>query len=116
MDTQEILLRLLLGGLLGAVGQGLRIIVGLKKINDTAQQQGLRMGNLIETSRIFTSLLMGFCAGLLAMISLTDFDKALATQSSSVKEMIITIIASGYAGADFIEGFIRKYIPTNKQV
>ncbi len=34
--TTEIIEQLLLGGLMGAIGQGLRTIVGLKKLNDTA--------------------------------------------------------------------------------
>ncbi len=39
-DTLSIFVALLLTGLLGMVGQGVRVLAGLKKLNDSSTQQG----------------------------------------------------------------------------
>jgi putative chitinase len=111
MSVQEILLQLLLGGLLGVTGQGIRVVIGLKKQSDQAQLAGTTLRATFDAKRLSTSLLIGFVAGVLAMIGFTDFDKAMNGAAGSVKETILGIIAAGYAGTDFIEGFISKYMP-----
>jgi len=107
--TTETLLQLLIGGLLGLVGQGLRVIVGLKKMQDQASQTGTTVKDEFVTSTFFTSLLIGFVAGVLAMVSISSFKADFFEQNT--KSTIMTLIAGGYAGTDFIEGFIKKYIP-----
>jgi hypothetical protein len=111
-NTEEIILQLLLGGLLGAVGQGLRVIVGMKKTYDVAQQQQEKFADLIVTSRLLLSLLIGFCAGLLAMLSISTLTKDFL-QDGNTKTHLLAVLASGYAGTDFIEGLMKKYLPTN---
>lgn len=108
MSVQEILLQLLLGGLLGFAGQGIRVAIGLIKQSDKAQLAGTTLRATFDAKRLSTSLLIGFVAGVLAMIGFTDFDKALNTATGSVKETIMGVIAAGYAGTDFIEGFMKK--------
>jgi hypothetical protein len=108
--TLEIIQQILLGGLLGLVGQGLRIIVGIKKVNDEAQIQKLKVANLIEVSRIWISLLIGFLAGCLALVAMSNFMPDFFT-GPNAKQHILALIAAGYAGADFIEGLIKKYFP-----
>ena len=109
MSTQEILMQLLLGGLMGTIGQGLRILVGMKKLNDDAQDQKTKVKDLFDTSRMMVSLLIGFCAGVLAMISISTFKPDFF--SSNTKENLLSLVGAGYAGTDFIEGFIKKYLP-----
>jgi hypothetical protein len=58
----------LLGALLGAAGQGVRIIVGLKKASDEAATLGHRFAEHFEPARLLVSLLIGAVAGVLAAI------------------------------------------------
>ena len=98
---------LLLGGLLGTLGQGIRVVAGLKKVNDQAVRDGTPFAQLFQTSTLLLSLLIGFIAGALAIIGITSGQEALKVS----KDLAITLIAAGYAGTDFIEGFIKKYLP-----
>lgn len=52
-----------LGGLAGIVGQGIRIIVGLKKASDAAAARGQKFTETIEPARLLISLLVGALAG-----------------------------------------------------
>ena len=104
MGTTEWILALLLGGILGMIGQGIRMVMGLKKANDEASAKGERLRSELDGSRLMLSLLIGFIAGALAVIGLTGSTKL----ASLDKELIVTIIGAGYAGTDFIEGFINK--------
>lgn len=110
MQTQEVILQLLVGGLLGAVGQGIRIIVGMKKLSDDAKQSNVKVSTLIDTSRMLVSLLIGFCAGILAVVSMSNFSEDFF-KGPQLKEHLLAIIAAGYAGTDFIEGLIKKHTP-----
>ena len=58
---------ILLGGTLGLVGQGARVAVGLKKMNDTAQDQSLGWSDIFVASRLVVSLIIGFLAGVAGM-------------------------------------------------
>ncbi|MBI3716553.1 MAG: hypothetical protein HY255_11220 [Betaproteobacteria bacterium] len=102
-------MQLLLGGILGMVGQGLRVIVGLKKANDDAHQAGKDFAELFSGATLMTSLFIGFVAGVLAVISLPDMDPNCTIKDC--KTLMVTLIGAGYAGTDFIEGFIKKYLP-----
>jgi hypothetical protein len=98
----EWLLLLLLGGLAGAIGQLARVIVGLKKVNDVAEAKDVSSAELIEPARLFTSIAIGFTAGALASMAIADEALRLTTQQ------VLGLAAAGYAGADFIEGFMKK--------
>lgn len=108
--TSEILIQIVIGGLLGMTGQSLRIIVGVKKLNDKAAKKQVPVQELIVPSAIGISLIIGFCAGVLAIISVSTF-KPDFLAGTDAKQIIITIIGAGYAGTDFIEGFMSKYLP-----
>lgn len=101
MDT---LIIILLGAILGMVGQGLRVIVGIKKIGDEATRTGQEQKDLIKTQQLVLSLFIAFAigaiSGVLAAVGSTDV--------AFTKSTIFAFIAAGYAGTDFIEGFIRK--------
>jgi len=108
MGATEWVIILILGGILGMIGQGIRVIVGLKKVNDQASDEGENFSTLFQSNKLALSLLIGFIAGTLAIIGVTSSMEI--TKPS--KELIVTIIGAGYAGTDFIEGFMKKSLPT----
>lgn len=120
MTIIEIINNVLAGGLLGSLGQGVRIAVGLKKFNESNSEKVAqnKPPEEFSTSRMLISIFIGFVAGAIGMLIKGN---SLATVQGSVKdygtEAIITIIAIGYSGADFIEGvfntYINKFNPTN---
>lgn len=102
----QILGALLLAGLLGAVGQGARAIVGLKKMNDEALTKPAGRADLFVASRINISLVIGFIAGVIAGISI-GISRLLSIKADDV-QLLLGIAASGYAGVDFLEAFTRN--------
>ena len=111
MDVTDWINLLLLGGMLGALGQGVRAVMGLKKVNDQAVLEGREMKDLVEASTLIISLVIGFIAGALAIVGIADPAKPMIPD----KELVITLLGAGYAGTDFIEGFIKKYLPAANQ-
>ncbi len=106
----EVLSALMLGGLMGLVGQGARSIVGLRKMNQEADKLGVSAGDLFTASRLVVSLFIGFIAGVLATIAL-GIGKLIALNPDDL-QLLLGIAAAGYAGADFIEGFSSRLIKT----
>ena len=98
---------ILLGGLLGILGQGIRIIVGLKKLNDEASAESVSFGSKFQTGRLGLSLLMFFPAGALPM---TAFSPPPASPNPPT-DLITPVVGAATAATDFIEGFIHKYLP-----
>lgn len=98
---------LLLGGLLGALGQGVRAVAGLKKVHDRAARDGRPFAQLFEASTLLVSLLIGFIAGALAIMGMTSG----LERTTIGRDLAITLVAAGYAGTDFIEAFIKKHLP-----
>lgn len=96
---------LLLGGLLGAVGQGARVVVGLKKLADEAAAAGKEFYERMVTSRLVISLAIGFIAGALAAIL------AGINLSQVSLQQILALAGAGYVGADFIEGAMSRFVP-----
>jgi hypothetical protein len=91
-----------LGIIFGALGQGARTIVGIKKLNDYADDAGPSAA-LLDGMRLLISFGIGGVAGAFAAVTLiTDFSKAIQL------EQLFTIAAAGYAGSDFIEGFMSR--------
>jgi len=111
MESSEIILNLLIGGILGLVGQMLRFLVGYKKLYDLAAKESISASDMFDTSRFVISLIIGFVAGVIGVASLLDSKTPLFAVNP--KETIMTLIGIGYAGTDFIEGFIKKSIPSN---
>jgi hypothetical protein len=91
------------GALLGAAGQILRVVAGLKKLNDEANQKGVAVGDLFATSQLVVSILIGAVAGLLGAISLGVDPKA-----AIPAEKLSALLGIGYAGSDFIEAFMLR--------
>lgn len=108
MDATTWLAGLLLGGLMGLLGQGARAVVGMKKLNDDAVAKGEALRDNFSPSQFFLSLMIGFIAGTLAMAGLMSGGEALDKIEG---QTLMTVFAAGYAGADFIEGFVNRNIP-----
>jgi hypothetical protein len=105
MTAYDWVMQFLAGGLFGATGQGIRVVVGLKKLNDQAQEEGRQFGELFRARDLLVSLLIGFVAGVLGILA-ADVDV-----HAIEKETILLLLGVGYSGADFIEGFVKKYLP-----
>jgi hypothetical protein len=108
MQAIEWLTLLLFGGLVGMVGQGIRVAVGLKKVNDTAQEKGVAFSEVFKPNELLVSLLIGFVAGALGILSLRQVGETAGTFDT---ENVIALIGIGYAGTDFIEAFVKKSLP-----
>lgn len=147
MSTAETLQLITIGGILGAIGQLLRIVIGKRKMNDTAkqteaenkdiqqrnatiaqvnaalpqvnavlgernaapspvlQEEPLKEMPWFSNQYLVISLLIGAAAGILSALFVQELkDKDLQ------KEFYTAVIAAGYAGADFIDGFMGKFI------
>ncbi len=99
------LIIILIGAILGAVGQGIRVIVGVKKVNDNAVKTNTAVSDAMDYRQMAFSLVIAFAVGGVAgVLAAVTTDNIQFTKST-----IIAFITAGYAGTDFIEGFIKKY-------
>lgn len=108
MQASDFLILLLLGGLLGALGQGIRVVTGIKKANDQAELDGKTLKEVFEGGRLSLSLMIGFIAGALAAMALYGGGTALPAVGS---EVWTSLLGAGYAGTDAIEAFMKKHLP-----
>lgn len=105
----DVLGALTLGGLLGAIGQGLRVIAGLKKMNDDAQAADASSEDLFSAARLATSLMIGFVAGVATTLSLGPA-KLMNVDPSGSAQILLGVIVAGYVGSDVIEAFTRNLV------
>jgi H+/Cl- antiporter ClcA len=98
MNAIEWLPVLTLGALLGAVGQVIRTVAGLKKLKDDPNAK-------FDPMQLMVSVILGAAAGVIAMVTLGVSESASARMTA---QDIVTVIAAGYTGADFIEAFITR--------
>ena len=111
---QQVLLDLLLAGLMGMLGQGARVIVGLKTMNDYAVTSGVDREDLFRAARLLVSLMIGFIAGLGAAFAI-GLNKIGAVTETNF-QVLFGLAAAGYVGVDAIEGFLAGYLPGGKPV
>ena len=104
-DSGNVLVTLLLCGLMGLVGQGIRAAVGLK----SAMGAGATQQTTFNAAYFFLSMMIGFVAGIVAglVIGLSNLTKI----NLADMKVLLGIAASGYAGADFIENAFSIIIP-----
>ena len=89
------------GIVFGAAGQLARTIVGFKKLYDYID--GVTPAfSLVDGMRLFVSIAIGGVAGLFAAVSVITNVADVSTQQ------LLGIAAAGYAGSDFIEGFVTR--------
>jgi|GEM_PF-3036034 len=96
---------LVLGGLLGVMGQGVRTIVGLKKLGDQADTQQVGQTDVFLASRLLVSLFIGFVAGSAAAFFSINISDPLSLSGNT----LMGIAMAGYAGTDFVEGIVSRF-------
>jgi predicted chitinase len=108
MDSSEVLTTLILCGFMGALGQGVRATVGLKSAATLAAQNPSQQTEF-DVAYFTLSLMIGFTAGLLAgfTIGLEKFAKI----DPNNPQLLLAIVAAGYAGTDFIENAFTNLVP-----
>ena len=104
---RDVLLALLLSGLMGLLGQGIRAAVGLKSAATLSASTPTQQSQF-NTAYFGLSLMIGFIAGVLAGVGLLD--QVMNVTASNIK-VLLGIAAAGYAGADFIENAFTRLIP-----
>jgi hypothetical protein len=96
-----------LGAILGAAGQGMRVIVGIKKHYDQVSASGKSGAQWFDGTELLLSIviavIIGAIAGVLGAIELMG--------TKITREFMITTVAIGYAGTDFVEGFMKRKTP-----
>ncbi|MDD4160955.1 MAG: hypothetical protein PHW87_00580 [Methanothrix sp.] len=108
-DPWTILGYILLGSVLGMIGQGIRVFVGLKKAQDAAEadKQNISWDQWFDSKQLITSLVIalviGAVAGALGILPYMSQPERILT----IKDIELLIIG-GYAGTDLIEGFISS--------
>lgn len=110
VPISNVLVSLILSGLMGTIGQGIRAIAGLKKLNDFANSGDPSSADVFITSRLVVSLLIGFIAGAIAGIA-TGF--VMGPGSVSDAHILLGLAAAGYAGTDFIEAMASKILTSS---
>jgi uncharacterized membrane protein YeaQ/YmgE (transglycosylase-associated protein family) len=107
-NSQDLFYYLALCALLGAAGQLTRIVIGIKKMVDEASEKNSDWKSSFVTSRLVLSICIGAVSGILAAVIANEPGAA-----GMSKDFMLGIMAAGYAGADFIEGAMKKYIPSD---
>lgn len=100
MDILPIYWYIFAGFVLGLIGQVIRVVVGVKKQYDSTESG---LGQWFNKTKLVVSLLIGGLAGFLAGLFLSG--DAMNTA------FYLAVIAAGYSGSDFIEGFMRTKAP-----
>jgi hypothetical protein len=94
---------------MGMLGQGARAVIGLKGMSTDARTLNLNPNDVFEAGRLITSIIIGFLVGLAAaLVTLKSGDATIAVPGWTT---LLGWVASGYAGTDFLEGFIAQYLP-----
>jgi predicted chitinase len=108
MQPAQVLAILLLCGLLGLLGQGVRAVVGLKGM--TSGQGVPNQQSEFNAAYLFFSLMIGFLAGVLAGLAmgLGSFQ----TIDVNNLKILFGVAAAGYAGTDFIENTFPIIFPS----
>ena len=83
------------------------MIIGIKKNYEKAASAGKKTRDWFDPARLLISLLIGFVTGILAVIYLWD--------AEINRLFLLSIMAAGYSGTDFIEGIIKKYMPETEE-
>lgn len=102
----QMLLTLVAAGTMGAFGQGVRAVVGLKGMTDEAKSLNLSPSDLFKTARLLTSLMIGTLVGFAAGLT---YIQAGGTADSVTFQTLIQFATAGYLGTDILEAFITKY-------
>jgi hypothetical protein len=111
MKPEQWMMMVVLGGLMGMLGQGIRATVGIKKLYDKSAGDNSLVDAGFSAIRFILSLFIGFIAGALTALMLSDGQ----TETAASKEYMGALMTAGYAGADTIEGLANKMLPNRTQ-
>jgi hypothetical protein len=103
VSAAGVLCFLLIGVIMGVCGQVARTVVGIKKELDAAKPDGDKWDSWFNMQELVVSLVIGGGAGALACITMWG--------DPIDKKFVVACLLAGYAGADFIEGFMTKTAP-----
>ncbi len=103
MGISDTLALIALGAVLGAAGQGVRAVVGVKKALEAAQ--GSSRAGWFDGRRLGYSLLLGAVAGVVAAVA--QYQPGIVVTRS----LLLGFAAAGYAGADFVSGAFGRWLP-----
>ncbi len=107
LTVYSTLAALLLCGLLGLLGQGIRAVVGLKNSGSLASENPSEQ-SVFSAAYLSLSLMIGFIVGVLAGIALNL--ETIVTVDPNNWKLLLGIVGSGYIGADFIENTMSLVI------
>ncbi len=102
MSAKQWLIVVAIGIIFGALGQGARAVIGMKKLHDKSSDDN-PMSVMIDGVRLLISFGIGGIAGAFAAVTLIS-----AEIGKIEAQKLFAIAAAGYAGSDFIEGFIGQ--------
>lgn len=108
LTSAQTLDALLLSGLMGLLGQGIRSAIGLKKVKAN-DETGPTQQATFSVAYFGLSMMIGFIAGIVAGIALGL--KSLTQIDPDNMKILLGIAAAGYAGADFIENSLSIVLP-----
>jgi len=110
MQINDVLSLVMFGAIGGMLGQGLRVVVGLKKAQEQAAANGLSFqDDVFDSRRLWSSLLIGAIAGGIGVFTLTTVPTF--KDGAEAANKFFALVGIGYAGTDFIEGLINRYLP-----
>jgi hypothetical protein len=103
----KVLGNVLLAAFLGAVGQLIRVVAGLKKENDQAAAANVTLASRFSWQQLLTSMGISIAVGAIAGV-LSGLQNANAYDTKA----LLTLVGAGYSGTDFIEAFMKKALPS----
>jgi hypothetical protein len=112
MSASQELVVLLLGALMGLLGQGSRAVIGLKSMSDDARALGVSPNDLFQAARLLISLTIGILVGIAAALIYLSGSPTGAPDW----HILLGFAASGYLGTDFLEGFVSRYLAPKVQL
>jgi hypothetical protein len=111
LSPSQMLVILVLGGLMGFLGQGSRAVIGLKGMSDDAKTLGVSPNDLFQAMRLFISLVIGLLVGVAAALIYIMSGGTYMLDW----HILLGFAAAGYAGTDFLETFISNYLAPTVQ-
>lgn len=107
MTNNELILNVLAGGLLGMIGQGIRMVIRLKKVSGNSSSNNPYIG------RLFAGIFIAFVIGSIGMIILSLNQNELLDdgvlnngEGKLTTQSIVTIVSIAYIGVDIIENLL----------
>jgi hypothetical protein len=96
----------LLAAFLGAVGQIIRVVAGLKKESDQAAAANQTLAQRFSWQELLVSLGLSVAVGAIAGVL-----AGLQNVGNYDTKTLLTFVGVGYSGTDFIEAFAKKALP-----